>query len=1058
MRLVPRFGLLLLIASVGVIWFLARDRKTPHDFATSPSHPQESSPGREPSLEQPAVTSDERREVAIESALLRGRVVSVAAGPVRDARVIWLSLTKADAPVAQTWSVPEWEQEDRWAGEARSDINGFFELSADKEHPHGSVLIAFHPQHYPGGIDLTAERGQWPTIPQIELEPATPVQVRVVDPSGKPRSGATVNHASLPRSPRPEQPPIERYERFFAQKGLTGPDGKVVFPPFRGEQVLWAQLGGLISVPWQGPQPSSVVLTLGESFTIGGTVAFPDWSATDAGIDGEPRITVSGLTGNLWRQVAILRDVPHGPWGPMRVSLAGISRYRIRLEGGRIIPVEELFDPPRRDSHQRIDFIATAGAELVLQVADESANPISTARAEAWSGPRQAPSAWVHGTAGPDGAIRLGGLPAGLVRFNVSAPHHAAQELMEIEISDSTTLDVTLQKGGSIGGRCVHENVPVTDFEVIYWKVANIRVLHSETFLGREDGSFQIEGLVPGDWSLHAASPTFPSGRPVTVSVTVEDETQVELELPTAIRGGGRVIDADTGEPVAGARVQPHTSGGLDRGLPWGPGVLTSEDGSFDVDAFTLGLNHLTVDAHGFAVCEVETNATSTDFVDCGDIRLVRPQVLQVSLLGLERSSGLSPEAFLARTEQGYILPEKRFDSAGVVQYANVPPGDLRFIVVHPDGSWARLGLRLDPGKDWTFDLKVAGERKLDVHVAGPRGQPLPYTPSVLVRAQEDNGILVLRFGETDGGRASFEGIRTGKVQISVLDPDLEYVASREIDFATDSSSIEILVGEEPLRVHVVDADRAPVPGASIRVRSNDGAESLGLGQTDADGWAELVGLPSGSLLMDVQHGVLGRSFGVPIDASAKELEFVLDAGGSLELELSDGDMPLPGVLTRIQTKAGLTLGDARQTDDQGRVRYDSLGEGSYHLACHRDDCWPTTVDEDLAPGEQARVRVQMRRLADLEFKLLGLDGLPIADVPVEFESIEFDVPIDAWLAAERIRAPGGLTTDKRGTIRVEGLPRGSYSWSLTAFEQPLSGSIELEPAKENRASAFLQH
>jgi hypothetical protein len=391
------------------------------------------------------------------------------------------------------------------------------------------------------------------------------------------------------------------------------------------------------------------------------------------------------------------------------------------------------------------------------------------------------------------------------------------------------------------------------------------------------------------------------------------------------------------------------------------------------------------------------------------------------------------------------------------VHYADVPSGDLRFVVYHPDGSWVRLQLRLDPGKEWVFDLKVAGERGLDVHVSDSRGRALPYVPNVMVGAQEETGVLVVRMKEADDGRASFEGIRAAKVQVFVLDPDFEFVASRDVAFGAESGeTLDIRVGEQPFRVHVVDAERAPVPGAYVTIRSAAGGEIHGVDQTGADGWADLVGLPSGTLLMDVQHGVVGRSFGNPIDASAKELEFVLEATASLELEIRDGDEPLAGVLTRIQTTAGVTLGDARQTDDQGRVRYESLGEGNYHLACYRADCWPTAVDEDLAPGEQARVPVQMRRLADLEFTLLSPDGLPVADVPVELESLEFDVPIDTWLREEKIRAPGGLTTDERGTIRVEGLPRGEYSWSLTAFEQPLTGSIELEAAKQNRASAYL--
>jgi hypothetical protein len=415
------------------------------------------------------------------------------------------------------------------------------------------------------------------------------------------------------------------------------------------------------------------------------------------------------------------------------------------------------------------------------------------------------------------------------------------------------------------------------------------------------------------------------------------------------------------------------------------------------------------------------------------------------------------PEDFRCTTLEGHLLPEKRFDSDGQVIYPEVPPGDIRLMVYDPDGSWARLHLRLDPGEDWTFDLKVAGDRKLEIHVADAGGKPLPYVPSVMVGAHEETGVLVVRVKETSKGLASFEGIRSSRVQVIVLDTNYNFVASRDVAFGSDAiKSIDMRVGEEPLRVHVVDSNHDPVPGAHVTVRSANGAEVHGIGQTGAEGWAELVGLPSGPLLMDVQHGVVGRSFGNPIDASVRELEFVLEASGSLELGLFDGDAPLAGVITRIQTTAGVTLGDARQTDDEGRVRYESLGQGSYHLACHRTDCWPVTVDEELAPDEQARVRVQMRQLADLAFTLLSSEGLPVSGAEVDFHSDEFDIPIDAWLAEEKIRAPSGLTTDNRGVIRIEGLPRGTYTWSAIVVDQALEGTLDLKPAQENRVSAFL--
>jgi hypothetical protein len=46
--------------------------------------------------------------------------------------------------------------------------------------------------------------------------------------------------------------------------------------------------------------------------------------------------------------------------------------------------------------------------------------------------------------------------------------------------------------------------------------------------------------------------------------------------------------------------------------------------------------------------------------------------------------------------------------------------------------------------------------------------------------------------------------------------------------------------------------------------------------------------------------------------------------------------------------------------------------------------------------------------------------------------------------------------TDHRGSIRVEGLPRGPYTWAATVAEQRIGGSIELEAARENQVSGRL--
>jgi hypothetical protein len=417
---------------------------------------------------------------------------------------------------------------------------------------------------------------------------------------------------------------------------------------------------------------------------------------------------------------------------------------------------------------------------------------------------------------------------------------------------------------------------------------------------------------------------------------------------------------------------------------------------------------------------------------------------------------GMQAGDLRARTDDGYILPETRFGPNGVVRFETVPPGDHRLLVLYPDDSWGRLQLRLDPGQEWDFDFRVAGDRKLDVHVVDERGRVRAPITGVYVSAQEETGIFVVRFAWTNEGSASFQGIRATRGQLWLLDKEDNIVTTRDASFPDPVNSIEVRVGEKPFRVRIVDSDRGAIPGAWITIRSPDGLEIRGADDTDTDGWAELGGLPAGALLMDVQHAVAGRRIGVPIDASLDELEFELEASGAIELQLLDGSEPLSGVATRIETTAGYPLGETRQTDDQGRARFESLGEGAYHLACRRADCWPAFVDEDLGSDEHARVQVQMRRLADLEFTVSSADGLPVSGMAIELTSSEFEAAVETWIQEERVRAPGGLTTDQRGTIRVEGLPRGPYTWSVSLEDQSIEGSFELTPAQENRVSAHL--
>lgn len=992
--------------------------------------------------------------------LFQGHVRSTEGQAVPGARIRWLALLPQDTHPNPAWPSPDWGILERPSVEVVSDERGRFAFAQkpDEELNSGSVLVAFHEHFVAGGLDLGAQTESWPENIVLALEPSESIAVEAVDGSGRPCAGATIRHAV--RAPQRGFPgTVRRFERFLSQRVMADSAGRATLGPLPGTQVLWAEARGLMSSPWEGEYASRVVLTLGESFTIGGTLVFPDRAEWSADYVGERRILVAGERGGSWQPLARVRDIGEGAWGPVPVPLAGMERYSVRLEGAPIMPIEEEFEPPEASGHVHFDFVATKEAEIYFFVMDEAEAPITTARATVWWGSEAASRVGPHveGASRPDGYLYVGTFPAGPIHYRVSAPGHVPFE-GQTEVPSREAELIRLMKGGGIRGHCLAGREPVRDFEVIYWREGNAPLKRRQAFSGRDDGGFGLDDLLPGSWFVHAATVSEPPGTPLVVQVRPGRSAEVELTLVHPIRGAGRVVDASNGEPIAGARVQAFSSGGLERSFPWGQPATTGHDGTFELAAFVLGSNHVTVSAVDYADLMVTEVAGSEALLEWGDIALQRPQVLELKLLGTESWVGLRPEDVTVKATRGYPLPVQRFFPDGTVRYENVPPGDHQLILSEPSGAWTSIQLRLDPGKEWRFDHKVAGDRKLELLVLGADRKPLDFTAAVVAACQEETGCLVVRcrMGDEEG-RLEFEGLRGERVQVSVYDSDgVNILAARELVFGdAPTLQAEIRVGEVPLRLRVLDREGSPLPGAWVLARAVSGSAIYGIANTNAEGWTSIFGVPAGQALVDVRHGIAGRRNGVLIDASVREQEFVLDASGAIELCLVDGTLPLVGVATRIETESGLSMSEVKHTDAQGVVGFSSLGEGHYRLSCRRADCWTAVTECELASDAQERREVQMRRLADLELSVLDAHGAPVRGVPVELRSIEFDADVHEWVLAERVTLPTGWTTDDSGIVRVRGLPRGAYAW-LVAAEPPAGGVFELMAGSANAVVARL--
>jgi hypothetical protein len=155
-------------------------------------------------------------------------------------------------------------------------------------------------------------------------------------------------------------------------------------------------------------------------------------------------------------------------------------------------------------------------------------------------------------------------------------------------------------------------------------------------------------------------------------------------------------------------------------------------------------------------------------------------------------------------------------------------------------------------------------------------------------------------------------------------------------------------------------------------------------------------------------------------------------------------------VITRIETPGGVLLTRPRPTATDGIIEYRPLGAGHYRIVCRRADCWTTVVERDLAAGENVELEVAMRRLADLELRVLDPNGLPVAGAYVTLTSVELGEEVNAWLRDGRVRGASETRTGPSGKLRLEGLPRGAYAWSVSHANGPLSGTFELSPGGVN--------
>jgi hypothetical protein len=144
------------------------------------------------------------------------------------------------------------------------------------------------------------------------------------------------------------------------------------------------------------------------------------------------------------------------------------------------------------------------------------------------------------------GAYALGGVPPGRVRLTARAAFsRALHKTLDMPADKDVVLDLVFPQGSRLTGRVTQGGKPVPDTGIWLRPVDD----PSTEYMGstKEDGRYEIDGLVAGEYSLTA-------DEAVSRKVTIAGDATLDIEIPS-VQLGGRVIEDGTAVPVVDADV-----------------------------------------------------------------------------------------------------------------------------------------------------------------------------------------------------------------------------------------------------------------------------------------------------------------------------------------------------------------------------------------------------------------------------------------------------------------------------------------------------------------------
>ena len=594
----------------------------------------------------------------------------------------------------------------------------------------------------------------------------------------------------------------------------------------------------------------------------------------------------------------------------------------------------------------------------------------------------------------------------------VAAPEDGAQGRAA---PGAPELDGSLEPAALLEGRVVHDGRPAEHFRI---HAADRRsgLWRAWSFGPQAQGRFRIEGASAGEVWLHAEVPG--AGFSARVQALLPADEPLVLEVGPGVRGRGRVVDLESGRPVAGARID-WLLGRLDLPIARGEsGVRSDAEGRFEIGGLHPDSVGLAISAPGYREGELLAPPGDGPVRELGLARLERSAPLALRLLG-----AAEPEGF--RLAAGFQVGGggQAFDRGGQL---DLPlERETRFVTLRwPQGFEDTYFV--EPGEQ-SLVLEVEPQRAIELRALGAVPQDPGPALGVLLKWIDRRGRSVRRWAsiEASGEPLRLPGILAERV-------DAEWTHGR----APGRSLSSFELGREPLArldlplggggwlVRVVDASGQPLAGIEAVLHQRLGGavrRGFDAGPSDLAGLLELPRPLAGQAfltLLDGRGGVLPERLLRDGDFGLEPPELRFAPTGRVELDLRLLGQPLAEVTVRWECAAGNVLLAPCWSDAGGRLLRQGLGPGRYLLLFEHPRLWPSRLEFELDGQHTGALELTGAVPLDLPVaeRLPGLD--PQAPLALELLEPLPETTLLAW-------PPAALALDADGHLRLPRAPTG---------------------------------